>query len=83
LLANPHGAGAQGHAGRDDPWRFTDKEAIAFSGQGRVPVLIDGGKTVADSWTIAVHLDATYPDRPSLFGGPAGMAVARFGQRLG
>jgi glutathione S-transferase len=24
------------------PWRFTEKRAIAFSGQGRVPVLIDG-----------------------------------------
>ena len=22
------------------PWRFTDKDAIAFSGQGRVPVLL-------------------------------------------
>ena len=24
------------------PWRFTEKNAIAFSGQGCVPVLIDG-----------------------------------------
>jgi glutathione S-transferase len=35
------------------PWRFTDKDAIAFSGQGRVPVLIDGDQIVFDSWTIA------------------------------
>ena len=28
------------------PWRFTDKDAIAFSGQGRVPVLIDGDQIV-------------------------------------
>ena len=27
------------------PWRFTDKDVIAFSGQGRVPVLVDSGKT--------------------------------------
>ena len=26
------------------PWRFTEKDAIAFSGQGRVPVLIDGAR---------------------------------------
>jgi glutathione S-transferase len=24
------------------PWRFADKDVIAFSGQGRVPVLVDG-----------------------------------------
>ncbi|MBN8909662.1 MAG: glutathione S-transferase N-terminal domain-containing protein, partial [Rhodospirillales bacterium] len=34
------------------PWRFTDKQAIAFSGQGRVPVLRDGAKVVHDSWAI-------------------------------
>jgi Glutathione S-transferase, N-terminal domain len=31
------------------PWRFTDKDAIAFSGQGRVPVLVDGDRIVFDS----------------------------------
>lgn len=60
------------------PWRFTDKEAIAFSGQGRVPVLRDDERTLFDSWTIATDLEARYPDRPSLFGGPAGLALARF-----
>jgi glutathione S-transferase len=60
------------------PWRFTDKEAIAFSGQGRVPVLVDDDRVVSDSWAIAVYLEETYPDRPSLFGGPAGQALARF-----
>ncbi len=60
------------------PWRFTDKEAIAFSGQGRVPVLVDGDRTVADSWAIAAYLEAAYPDRPSLFGGPDAQAVTRF-----
>lgn len=60
------------------PWRFSDKAAIAFSGQGRVPVLVDAGKPIADSWAIAVHLEETYPDRPSLFGGPSGLAVTRF-----
>jgi glutathione S-transferase len=60
------------------PWRFTEKDAIAFSGQGRVPVLVDGNTTVADSWAIAEYLERTYPDRTSLFGGAAGLAAARF-----
>jgi glutathione S-transferase len=60
------------------PWRFTEKDVIAFSGQDRVPVLIDGGKVVSDSWSIANYLEDTYPDRPSLFGGDGGRALARF-----
>ena len=60
------------------PWRFTDKDAIAFSGQGRVPVLLDGDRVVFDSWTIANYLEDTYRDRPSLFGGAEGCAVSRF-----
>jgi glutathione S-transferase len=60
------------------PWRFTDKDAIAFSGQGRVPVLVDGERTVTDSWAIALYLEDTYPDRPSLFGSPAAIPVTRF-----
>ncbi len=60
------------------PWRFTDKDVIAFSGQGRVPVLVDGGHVVFDSWTIATYLEDAYPDRPSLFGGGGGRAITRF-----
>jgi glutathione S-transferase len=60
------------------PWRFTEKDRIAASGQGRVPVLVDGGKWVADSWNIACYLEDAYPDRPSLFGGGAGRALSRF-----
>lgn len=60
------------------PWRFTEKDRIAPSGQGRVPVLVDGDQWIADSWTIACHLEDTYPDRPSLFGGAAGRALTRF-----
>ncbi|HXP30451.1 MAG TPA: glutathione S-transferase family protein [Stellaceae bacterium] len=60
------------------PWRFTEKSAIAQSGQGRVPVLVDGDRWVHDSWTIATYLEDAYPDRPSLFGGPAGRALSRF-----
>jgi glutathione S-transferase len=60
------------------PWRFTDKAALAFSGQGRVPVIRDGEHVVSDSWAIAEYLEDTYPDRPSLFGGATGRAHARF-----
>jgi glutathione S-transferase len=60
------------------PWRFSEKDAIAFSGQGRVPVLRDGDKVVSDSWTIANYLEDAYPDRPSLFRGDGGRAVTRF-----
>lgn len=60
------------------PWRFTDKDVIASTGQGRVPVLIDGDRTVWDSWSIACYLEDAYPDRPSLFGGTGGRALARF-----
>ncbi|MBX6424651.1 MAG: glutathione S-transferase family protein [Variibacter sp.] len=59
------------------PWRFTEKDAIAFSGQGRVPVLVDGERIVFDSWTIANYLEDAYPQAPSLFGGSACRAVTR------
>ena len=59
------------------PWRFTEKDAIAKSGQPRVPVLVDGDRWIADSWTIANYLEDTYPERPLLFGGPAGRALSR------
>ncbi len=45
------------------PWRFTEKDAIAFSGSTTVPVIVDDGRAVADSWQIALHLDRAYPDR--------------------
>lgn len=60
------------------PWRFTEQDAIAFSGQGKVPVLVDGDRCVVDSWVIAEYLEDTYADRPSLFGGPVGRSLARF-----
>lgn len=59
------------------PWRFTDTDAIAFSGQGKVPVLLDGGTTVSDSWAIATYLEDQHPT-PTLFGGAGGRAHALF-----
>ncbi len=60
------------------PWRFIEKEAIAFSGQERVPVLVHNGEAVSDSWRIAVHLEERFPDRPSLFGGEGAVPPIRF-----
>ncbi|MGI9333710.1 MAG: glutathione S-transferase family protein [Gammaproteobacteria bacterium] len=60
------------------PWRYADKKAIAFTGQDRVPVLTHGERHVHDSWRIAEYLEQNYPQRPSLFGGSAGHALARF-----
>jgi glutathione S-transferase len=60
------------------PWRFTEKDKIAPTNQGRVPVLVDNSRWIADSWVIANHLEDAYPDRPSLFGGPSGRALSRF-----
>ena len=59
------------------PWRFTEKDAIKPHQSDKVPVLLDGDKSVADSWAIANYLEDTYPDKPSLFGGAGGRAMAR------
>ncbi|MBL6954816.1 MAG: glutathione S-transferase N-terminal domain-containing protein [Alphaproteobacteria bacterium] len=48
-------------------WRFTDKEVISFSQQGKTPVLVDGDRWIADSWSIAEYLDEARPDTPKLF----------------
>ncbi len=48
-------------------WRFSDKAKIAATGQGAVPVIVDHGRMIHDSWTIANYLEDTYPERP-IFG---------------
>jgi glutathione S-transferase len=53
-------------------WRYHEREALAFSGQERVPVLVDGATIVADSWAIAGYLEQRYGERPSLFTGDPG-----------
>jgi len=62
-------------------WRFTEKDVIAMSGQGRVPVLLDGDKVVSDSWEIACYLDRAYADRPALFGSADAQGAAFFIKR--
>jgi glutathione S-transferase len=69
----------KGLAANYRPVRVSDKQAIAFSGQDKVPILVDeSGVAITDSWRIAEHLESRYQDRPSLFGGAAGHAFARF-----
>jgi glutathione S-transferase len=60
------------------PWRFTEKNAIAFSGSKTVPVIKDGDTVVADSWNIAIYLDEAYPSRPGLMNGTEGRALTEF-----
>lgn len=60
------------------PWRFSDRAAIAPTGQAKVPSLIDNGRWVHDSWKIALYLDEAYPDRPPLFPSAQARAQAMF-----
>ena len=57
--------------------RFSDKDKLAFSGQKLVPVIVDGDRVVNDSFAIALYLEEAYPDAPPLFGGEAGIGMAR------
>lgn len=43
-----------------------------------VPIINDGSRIVADSFDIALYLDANYPARRTLFCGPPGIASAHF-----
>lgn len=48
------------------PWRFMDKEALAFADYDKVPVLKDGNRVVTDSFEIMQYLDNAYPEAPVL-----------------
>jgi glutathione S-transferase len=60
------------------PVGFTEIPAIENGSTPTVPLLRDGERLVRDSFDIALYLDEAYPDRPSLFGGQGGKAMARF-----
>ncbi|MDI5891323.1 glutathione S-transferase N-terminal domain-containing protein [Halomonas rhizosphaerae] len=53
------------------PWRFSEKQALAFAEHDKVPVLVDGDAVVTDSYEILRYLDRTYPEAPLLGGGLA------------
>ncbi len=59
------------------PVRYVDKDKIAFSGQGQVPVIKDNGTVVYDSWAIAGYLEDKQPD-PKLFPGLGLKEACRF-----
>ena len=59
-------------------WRFTEKEVIAALGSSMVPVMVDGGRKVSDSFAIAEYLDEAYPSGPGLFGGTEGHPLSLF-----
>jgi glutathione S-transferase len=60
------------------PTPFTKIPAIGGGFSKTVPVIDDGGKLVRESFDIAVYLEETYPDGPSLFKGEGGRAEAKF-----
>jgi glutathione S-transferase len=60
------------------PVSVTDKDAVKFSGQGKVPIIRHDGHVVSDSWAIAVYLERAFPNKPSLFGGAAGENLSQF-----
>lgn len=60
------------------PVGFTEIPAIEGGSTATVPLLRDGDRLVRDSFDIALYLDEAYPDRPALFGGEGGRAMARF-----
>ncbi|WP_296736263.1 glutathione S-transferase family protein [Mesorhizobium sp.] len=75
---------ALAHKGLDAtkvPTRFLEVPKVEGGVSKTVPVIRDGDRVVADSFAIALYLDETYPDRPTLFGGEGGKATARFIER--
>lgn len=59
-------------------WRFHEKERIAFSGQSTVPILVDNEQVICDSWRIALHLESTYADQPSIFTSASSIPLTSF-----
>jgi len=69
------------HKGLDHetkPVGFTQIPVIENATTKIVPLLRDDDQLVGDSFEIALYLEKAYPDRPSLFGGEGGKAMARF-----
>ena len=67
----------RGYAVAYKPVRVSDKAAIAFSKQDKVPILVEGDTVIHDSLRIAQYLDARDGTRP-LFGGETAQALTRF-----
>jgi glutathione S-transferase len=57
---------------------FTGIEELTNGFSNRVPVIVDDGHWVKDSWAIAEYLDEKYPDRPMLFFGESHKILTKF-----
>lgn len=71
----------KGLAYRGVPTPFTSVATVEGGPPRTVPVIRDGDTVVGDSFAIALYLDDAYAERPSLFGGEGGRAMARFIER--
>jgi glutathione S-transferase len=71
----------KGLAATKVPTRFLDVPKVEGGVSTTVPVIRDGERVVADSFAIALYLDEAYPERPTLFSGDGGKAMARFIER--
>lgn len=71
-VARPQGPSLRHRAGR------LHRDSEAQGATKIVPLLRDGEKLVSDSFDIALYLEEAYPDRPPLFSGEGGKAMARF-----
>jgi glutathione S-transferase len=60
------------------PNGFTGIKDLTGGRSERLPVIVDDGEWVLDSWKIAEYLDAKYPDRPILFEGDSMKVLTRF-----
>jgi glutathione S-transferase len=60
------------------PVAVSDKAAVSFSGQNKVPILKHDDRIIADSWAIALYLEREFPGGPSLFGGSIGETLTHF-----
>lgn len=59
------------------PVPFTEIPKLEDGFSQTVPILRDGDRLVRDSFDIALYLEDTYPDAPSLFKGEGGRGMAR------
>jgi glutathione S-transferase len=59
------------------PTTYARIRAIGGGVSSIVPVLDDNGRLIPDSFDIALYLEETYPERPSLFNGEGGKALSR------
>jgi glutathione S-transferase len=60
------------------PNGFTGIKELTGGRSERLPVIVDDGEWVIDSWKIAEYLDAKYPDRPMLFTGDGMKVLTKF-----